>query len=78
MRNASFCWLGTCMNELKEQFNCSLVRKIPRIQLITKTYKYNGEKSSAMRVQVEATPTFVLCGSNDLWKLNRMLGMSQG
>ena len=78
MRNASFCWLGTCMNELKEHFNCSLVRKIPRIQLNTKTYKHNDEKSSAMRVHVEATPPFVLCGSNDLWKLNRMLGMSQG
>jgi len=66
------------MNELKEHFNCSLVRKIPRIQLNTNTYKQNGEKSSAMRVHVEATPTFVLCGTNDLWKLNKMLGMSQG
>ena len=63
---------------MSSNFNGSLVRKIPRIQLNTNTYKHNGEKSFAMRVHVEATPTFVLCGTTDLWKLNKMLGTSQG
>ena len=77
MWKTSICWPGTYLNELKEHFNCSLVRKIPRIQLNTKTYNNNGKKSSATRVQVEATPACVLCGSLPM-EVNKMLDMSQG
>ena len=44
MWKTSFCWPGTCMNELKKHFNCSLVRKIPRIQLNTKDLKAQWQR----------------------------------